>query len=238
MKKYVSFVLLTLASSANAHDLITAEAAERYLESASRWHEQSVSAPVVTTRAEAHVRTGAMLDEIRELLNRDLAIHGKVQGLASNYLVSELKRLGTPLAYSEKRGYFLANSTHYRTALELGLTEPLVGEAQLRLLRGDFYDSFDFDPLQSTQTWGQLREQLALAEDLVAKTVTEPDREEVRFIAAFVYARAAKSAPDAKTAGDFRNKALASALEFESQYPDSMRSAAMPVVRDALQALK
>jgi hypothetical protein len=238
VKKFVSFVLLWLACSANAHDLITADAAERYLENASRWQDQSASTAGASIRAEAQLKIGAMLDEVRELLNRDLAMHGQVQGLPSNYLVSELKRLGVPLAYSEKRRYFLANSTHYRTALELGLTEPLASDAKLRLLRGDFYDSFDFDPLQSTQSWEQLREQLALAEDLVANTATEPDREEVRFIAAFVYARAAKSAPDAETAGDFRNKALASAVEFESQYPDSMRSAAMPVVRDALQALK
>jgi hypothetical protein len=79
---------------------------------------------------------------------------------------------------------------------------------------------------------------MALAEDLVANTVTEPDREEVRFIAAFVYTRAAKSAPDVKIAAEFRNKAMTSAMAFEREYPDSMRSAAMPVVRDALQALK
>ncbi len=238
MKTYLSLVLLLFACSAGAHDLITAEAAERYLGNAIQWYEQSRSAPVASRRADAHVKIGAMLDEIRELLNRDLATHGKVQGLASNYLVAELKRLGTPLAYSDSRRYFLANLAHYRMALEIGVTGPLEREAKLRLLRGDFYDSFDFDPLQSTQTWEQLREQVVLAEDLVANTVTGPNREEVRFIAAFVYTRVAKSAPDAKTAAEFRNKAMTSAMAFEREYPDSMRSAAMPVVRDALQALK
>ena len=238
MRIVVLLALLWFACTAGAHDLITAEAAERYLGNAIRWHEQSRSAPVADHRADAHVKLGAMLDEIRELLNRDLATHGKVQGLASIYLVAELKRLGTPLAYSDSRRYFLANSAHYRAALEIGVTGPLERDAKLRLLRGDFYDSFDFDPLQSTQTWEQLQVQMALAEDLVANTVTEPDREEVRFIAAFVYTRAAKSAPDAKTATEFRNKAMTSAMAFEREYPDSMRSAAMPVVRDALQALK
>ena len=238
MRIVASFALLWLACGANAHDLITAEAAERYLQNAVRWHEQSASAPVASDRAEAHVKIGAMLDEIRELLNRDLAMHGKVQGLASNYLVAELKQLGTPLAYSDSRQYFLANSTHYRAALQIGITGPVEQEAKLRLLRGDFYDSFDFDPLQTTQTWEQMQEQAVLVDDLVANTRAEPDREEVRFIAALVYTRMAKSAPDTKTAVEFGNKAMTSAAAFERDYPDSMRSAAMPVVRSALQALK
>jgi hypothetical protein len=238
MKTLVTLVLLWFACSSNAHDLITADAAERYLGNASRWQEESLNAPTTRTRAEAHVKIGAMLDEIRELLNRDLAMHGKVQGLASNFLVTELQRLGTPLAYSGSRSYFLANSSHYRTALEIGLTGPLASEAKLRLLRGDFYDSFDFDPLQSTQTWGELQEQMMLVDDLAANTSNEPDREEVRFIAAIVYTRVAKSAPDAKMATEFRNKAIMSTEAFERDYPDSMRSAAMPVVRNTLQAVQ
>ncbi len=238
MRIVASLVLLWFACGAGAHDLITAEAAERYLGNAARWHEQSVSAPIASDRAEAQLQIGAMLDEIRELLNRDLAIHGKVQGLASNYLVAELKRLGTPLAYSDSRRYFLANSAHYRTALEIGFTGPLEREAKFRLLRGDFYDSFDFDPLQTTQTREQLQEQVVLAQDLVANMSTEPNREEVRFIAAFVYTRMAKSASDTNTAAEFRNKAMTTAAAFEREYPDSMRSAAMPVVRNALQTLK
>jgi hypothetical protein len=237
MRKYLWLVLLLFACRASAHDLITAEAAERYLDNAAQWAEQIESASAASDRAGAHVKIGAMLDEIRELLNRDLAMHGKVQGLASNYLVAELKRLGTPLAYSDSKHVFLANSAHYRMALEVGLTGPLHREAQLRLLRGDFFDSFDFDPLQSAQTWEQLLEQVELAEDLASNTVAEPHREEVLFIAAFCYARAAKFAPDLQVATGFRNKAMASAEAFEREYPDSMRSAAMPVVRDAMQAL-
>jgi hypothetical protein len=60
----------------------------------------------------------------------------------------------------------------------------------------------------------------------------------VRFIAAIVYTRVAKSAPDAKMATEFRNKAIMSTEAFERDYPDSMRSAAMPVVRNTLQAVQ
>lgn len=234
MKRFTLVFLFWSASVALAHDLITAEAAERYLDKAVLWREQILSADSAQDRGSAHVRTGMMLDDIREMLNRDLAVHGKVQGLASSYLVEELKRVGAPLAYSETRRMFLANTSHYRAAIALNLTGTLGREARMRLLRGDFYDSFDFDPLQATQTWVQVQEQIALANDLVDSITTEPNREEVHFIATFVYARAAKLAPDANVRTDYREKALALAQAFERQYRDGMRSAAMPVVREAL----
>lgn len=238
MRVGATLVLLLFCWSAQAHDLISAELAEGYLSKAAKWQKQSATAADKFEQAKAQLRIGVMLDEIRAYLNRDLAVHGEVQGLASNYLVAELKSLGTPLAYSRTRNYFTANSGYYRAALELGLSSALAREARLRLLRGEFYDSFDVDPLQTRQTAEQLEDNLALVDELIGSVSREPDREEVRFIAAIVYARAAKSASDARQRADYRAKALAYIDSFESDYPDSLRSAAMPVVREALLALR
>lgn len=238
MRAGVIVLVLLLAWSARAHDLITAELAEGYLKKAAKWQQQSVAAADKGERAMAQLRIGVMLDEIRAYLNRDLAVHGEVQGLASNYLVAELESLGTPLAYSRTRNYYIANSGYYRTALELGLSSAVAREARLRLLRGEFYDSFDVDPLQTRQSAEQLRTNLALVDELVSSISREPDLEEVRFMAAIVYAWAAKSASDARQQAEYRSTALAHIDLFESSYPDSLRSAAMPVVRDALLALR
>jgi hypothetical protein len=234
MRPLVAVVLLLITTNAAAHDLITAELAEGYLNKALRWHEQSETDTDTSERAKAYLRIGVMLDEIRGYLNRDLAAHGEVQGLASNYLVAELKRVGTPLAYSESRNFFTANSEYYRAALEMGLNSTLAREARLRLLRGEFYDSFDVDPLQTDQSAGQLQQSVALVEQLLETVTREPDLEEVRFIAAIVYARAARAATDAAASAEFRGKALAHVDAFTGDYPDSLRSAAMPVVRAAL----
>ena len=238
MRPLVALVLLLIATIAAAHDLITAESAEGYLKKAVRWHEQSETDTDTAERAKAYLRIGVMLDEIRGYLNRDLAAHGEVQGLASNYLVAELKRVGTPLAYSESRNYFTANSEYYRTALDLGLNSYLAKEARLRLLRGGFDDSFDVDPLETNQSPEQLRDSVQLVEQLIETVNREPDLEEVRFIAAIVYARAARAATDAAERADFRNKALAHVDGFMGDYPESMRSAAMPVVRASLYDLR
>ena len=236
MKRFAFVALLLLAGVALAHDLITAESAEKWLEDAARLQQQTANAAPAAQRAHAHLRIGAMLDEIRDLLNRDLAAHGEVRGLASNFLVSELARIGTPLAYSDERRFFVTNADHYRAALKVGLTGTEADEARLRLLRGAFYDSFEADLLQTTDTEQQVMEQLALAEQVVAMTPREPDREEVRFIAAVVCTRAAKLAAGKPSATMLRDKAHGYMDAFLADYPGSLRSAAMPVLRQALDA--
>lgn len=237
MRVLLSLMLLTaVLGSAHAHDLITAESAEQYLANAAKWHKQSIGAAHKPERAMAQLRIGAMLDEIRGYLNRDLAVHGEVQGLASNYLVAELGKLGTPLSYDRERRFFTANSGYYRAALDLGLGGAPATEARLHLLRGEFYDSFDIDPLQTSQSAQQLQAQIRLVDALYVSVSDEPDREEVRFIAAIVYARAARVMTDRQQRTTYFEKALAHIDAFGREYPDSMRSAAMPVVREALNA--
>ena len=163
----------------------------------------------LTRPAQAHVRIGAIPDEIRELLSRNLADHGQVQGLPSKFLVAELQRMGTPLPYSEARSRFVAISEHLSRALALAPDGPDAAEAAVRLLQGEFYDSFDTDPLASTQTWPQLRSQIALAESLARGELGPEAREETEFIAAILYTRAAR-------------------------YPQSLRVAVMPLLREAL----
>jgi hypothetical protein len=48
------------------------------------------SGSAVEARAQASLQLGQTLDEIRELFNRDIEAHGKVQGLPSSVLMSEL----------------------------------------------------------------------------------------------------------------------------------------------------
>lgn len=238
MKSLVAIAVLLISTTSAAHDLITAESAEGYLSEVVRWFEQGRIDTDKSKRAAAYLRIGVLLDEIRDFLNRDLAAHGEVQGLASNYLVDELARIGTPLAFSESRNYFTANADYYRKALDLGLNRSLASDARLHLLRGEFYDSFDSDPFETRQSRAQLNESIVLVEKLLDTVEQEPDLEEVRFMAAIVYTRAARAATEATARAGFRDKALGQVDAFMGDYPESLRSAAMPVVRDAVHALQ
>jgi hypothetical protein len=226
--------LLLLSSFALAHDLITAEAAERYLSDARHHRAVLASNAPPVQRAEACYRLGVMLDDIREFLNRDLAAHGEVQGLPSNYLVSQLERAGIPLAYSTAQKRYLSNSDHFSEALRLSPSGPLQYEAGYRLLQGRFYDSFESDPLTSDESWEKLQAQIALGERLQGRRLSAEQQEEVDFILAVSYVRAAGKAPAAATARSFSEKAAAALRAFESRYPDSLRTAAIPVLSERL----
>jgi hypothetical protein len=227
----VAAMLLT-AVAANAHDLITAESAERYVQQAGKW--QALAASSAPEGAEAQYRIGAMLDEIRELLNRDLAAHGVVQGLPSNFLVAELQRQGAPLAWSEKRRRFGANTQYFERSLALAPRGAHATDAGLRLLLGRFYDSFESDPLAADESWPQLAAQIALAQRLAARDLPGEAREEVEFIGAILHVRASLRAPDAGARRSHGTRARQAIAAFEARYPDSLRRALMPILRAAL----
>lgn len=235
MKRGAAVAAMLLAAvAANAHDLITAESAERYLKQAGRWRALAASSASAEERAEAQYRIGAMLDEVRELLNRDLAAHGTVQGLPSTFLVAELQRQGAPLAWSEKRRRFGANTQHFERSLALAPRGPHAADAGLRLLLGRFYDSFESDPLAADESWPQLAGQIALAESLVESDLPGDAREEVEFIGAILHARAGLRAPDADSRRSHGTSARQAIAAFEARYPDSLRRALMPLLREAL----
>ena len=212
---------LIAAAPLAAHDLITPEAATRYLQDADKWRAARRS-------AEAQYRLGAMLDEIRVLLNQDIAAHGKVQGLPSSYLVEELARRGAPLHYSQVKRRYLFIDTYFAEALRL---DPRHADAGFRLLQGGFQESYDEDPL----VWhgDALASHIALAEGLLARYPAHERREETEFIAAILYTRAARAGSAA-----YAEKARAAIAAFERRYPGSLRTAAMPVLREAIKMAK
>jgi len=228
---WVGVIVACVAAPAQAHDLITAEASERYLAQASEHLNALRSQQPPAERAAASYALGRLLDEIRELLNRDLATHGRVQGLASNHLVAELARRGLRLEISPQLGRFPANLGYYREALRLSPDGAQAADARLRLLQGYFYDSFDDDPLRPRdQSWEQLAEQIRIGERLLQLAPAHPEREEVQFILLVHYVQAARSAPDPATRQQHARRARQLSADFLARYPDSMRAAAVPVL--------
>ncbi len=227
----VAGALLAASAAASAHDLITAEAAERYLATAAQHGKVIRSHAPAAQRAEAHYALGAMLDEIRDLLNRDIATHGKVQGLPSEYLVAALAAAGTPLASTPGTLRFPANLDHYRESLRLAPTGHSAADASFRLLQGWFYDSFDDDPLAPrAQTWTQLQQQIRIGEQLLQRYPAHAGREEAEFIVAVHYLQGARIAPSAAERARHAQRAREALTAFRQRYPDSMRVAAVEVL--------
>jgi hypothetical protein len=228
--------MASLSMNAAAHDLITAESAQGYLAAVAESQKIIASQSLPAKRARAQLDLGITLDEIRELLNRDLASHGRVQGLPSSFLMSELKARGAELAFDPASNRFMANIRFYREALRLEPRGPVAADASFRLLQGYFYDSFTGDPLHpGAQSGAQLAEQIRLAEGLLKMPVPQGDREETVFILAIHYIQAARSGRAAEQAA-FASKARALAGEFAKSYPQSLRVATLSNLLESLPA--
>jgi tetratricopeptide (TPR) repeat protein len=224
-----------LAASAGAHDLITSEAAERYLAQVERSTAVMRSRDAPVKRAQASYELGCLVDEVRDLLNRDLAAHGRIQGLATEYLVSALQVRKLHLQVDPALGRYPAALSYYREALALAPDAPFSADAAFRLLQGYFYDSFADDPLQPReQSWSVLRQQIELGERLLHRHPQHPEREEAEFILAVHYVQAAQRGPDAATRAAYAGRARTAGAEFRARYPDSMRVAAVDVLLESL----
>lgn len=223
---------LAAAACAHAHDLITAEAAERYIAQAQRNVATIRSREAAPKRAEAHLALARMQDEIRDLLNRDLAMHGRVQGLPSNLVVERFKAAGAPLPWSERLGRFGAPVEHYTAAYDLDPKGAGANDALYGVLYGRFYDSFRDDPLKSLDAEpGASRILIDAGERFVRDFPRDRNVEEVRFIVAVAWVRVARAGGDSRP-GAARARELL--LRFQQDYPGSLRAAAVPVFMDAL----
>ena len=217
-----------LGLPAAAHDLITAESAQAYLAGADRLKQVIDANGAAAGRAQAYAELGKMLDEIRELLNRDLEAHGRVQGLPSNFLMSELAARNTPLAFSATRNRFVANLQYYREALQLAPAGPAAADAMFGLLQGHFYDSFSGDPLRPAgQSAEQLARQIRVAQDYLERYPRHAGREEAEFILAIHYMQGAGAATNEGERAAYSRQAQRVSAGFLRDYPDSIRAAAL-----------
>lgn len=226
-------LLWALPFFACAHDLITPESADRYVVQARSWVTVINSRESAASRADAAASLGRMLDEIRDLLNRDIATHGRVQGLPSNLLVERLKQAGSPLAWAERLGRFAAPVEWYRGSLDADPRGRRSGEALFGWLSGSFYDGFRDDPLKPLVPDGPALLQLVEAgERFVREFPRDANAEEGRFITAILRVRAARAGLPERKVHAARARELL--RDFQRDFPDSLRSAAVPVLLDAL----
>jgi hypothetical protein len=239
MRILVAIALASLSLDAGAHDLLTAESVQAYLFRVANLQKTLASGDGSEARARASLQLGQTLDDIRELFNRDIEAHGKVQGLASSVLMSELTVQGAPLAYSARVNRFTANLPYYRDALRWAPSGPIAAEASFRLLKGYFYDSFGDDPLQPvSQSRAQLAEQIRLGEALRRDFPRHAQREETSFILAIHYMQAARVSTEPGTRTRFLKDASELVAEFGKIYPNSLRVATLTALLEGVSGAK
>ena len=229
MPRYLLAGLLAVVSlQGSAHELLTAESVQAYLSRVTELQQTVASPKASEVRARASLQLGQTLDEIRELFNRDIDAHGRVQGLASNVLMSELTARAAPLAYSARSNRFTANLAYYRDALRLAPSGPVAAEAAFELLKGNFYESLGDDPLEPTALrLDQLAEHIRLGETLRSDFPGSAHREEASFILAIRYLQGVRVATEPAMRARYLKQANELIAEFVRAYPDSLRAATL-----------
>jgi hypothetical protein len=225
------FISVSLVS---AHDLITDEVAKQYLlelqESVSVLEDVGASNEM---RAQSALSIGAKLEEIKSFLNRDISMHGAINGLATEYLVSKLESSGMALHFDSKNNYYPSDNSYYHTALKFASSNETRSLAKVRLIKGDFYHDFQGDLMSTTASLTDLEGQVKSFNDVDFTSLSNEEAEELRFIKIITYARLMKGKRNDE---DDRLSKLFQALseEFEMLYPSSMRLGAVSVVKEIL----
>lgn len=222
----LGLALLGLSPLAQAHEAIGATAPKAYVAKLSELSRSVQSAAPANARAAAWFEIGLTLDEIRELLNQDIASHGRPQGLEAALLIEQVNALPHPLQASSRTRMYEANLAPYQQAIALDPKGTFVARARFMILKGHFYDSFTDDPLRPPgQTRAQLLAMIDLGEALLRAPGPAQDQEETRFILAMHYlqARVGGVLPAATSEARFGELLR----EFRLRYPTSLKLSAL-----------
>lgn len=215
--------LSLLHAPAFSHDAISSEARKAYIAKLDEL-QRSASGGGAAARAVALLETGKLLDEIRSLLNEDIISHGKIQGLETTMLVSQLNATPYKLQQSPQTRLILADLRPWREALALEPKGANAVLARYRVLKNHFYDSFVDNPLKPLQQNKEtLKEMIGFGESLLNVKHPEVDSEEVHFILAIHYLQAADSGAVPKAKCQQRVQELV--RKFRSSWPNSLKLA-------------
>ena len=225
------FMAVWCCASAWAHDSITTEARQRFMQTLLQTQSVVTSSTSSAEKAKAHFQLATTLDSIRDLFNEDVQSHGAVNGLESTALLGELTRAGFALIKSDKIGVYFSPLQHYRLALELDPKSAYATEAKYRLFKNQFYDSFTDNPLKPlSQTRDELATLLQIGETLLKSKAPIVNQEEVKFIQAIHILQAIDQ--QLVPATDGRKKFKQLMTDLRNAYPQSLK----PLTLEALGA--
>jgi hypothetical protein len=227
-------VAVGLAAPAAAHDVLNAVAVDDYgarLAGSASGDEAGDGAEELFARA-------AMVAEIIELLNADLAAHSGSHGMLGDVMVAELKKAGIDLVLAADSQHYAPRLEPFERYLERAPDGPRAARARFTLITTRFReevarDPFSVDPVE----WPRLASRAGESQDFLARHPEFGDaaeREEIEFVAAITAYRAYLAAPDDDGRAEFTGRARVLLEHFTRAYPDSLRAGATEFLLERL----
>jgi len=234
-----SLLVLLFFYQALGHEMIDAERAGIYLKRIREHNAAMAHGRSVEQRAEAHFALGETVARIVEFLNRDLTSHHGELGLANTMIVHELKAQGIELTMWPEAMRYKSYVKPFERYVALLPEGPRRAEALFRIFQGRFYDSFIYDPLQPIDLdWLDLVVRIKQEEAFLERYPDFRNREEVHFILAADYVRAARQALGANSRMTYAARAQVMLQEFLTAYPNSLRATAAQMLLESLPSIE
>jgi hypothetical protein len=218
-----------------AHETIDEEKANALVAAAEGAAAAVRAAAGPSAEGEAQFALGAVLIEVTDVLNRDLAAHSGRLTFNAEHLQKALARRDLAPRLDEAIGRYRLPRGPLEGALRLSPAAPWAPRARFSLLKAGFYESFVLDPFELVGiAFGELEHQITEAEALSSLLPSSDDAEEAAFINAVDLARAARLAPLPEEMRVYTGRARTALGAFAEAYPESMRAAAAAVILKGL----
>jgi hypothetical protein len=226
------------ATDVVAHDFITQEIAEDYIKKIQDARDITKVSSSESERGHAFVTIGKLLVELKSFFNRDIATHGEINGLATKYLIATLNDSGLDLKFSKRKKFYEFDSSFFEKAITGELDSGVQTIALAELIKGNFYQSFEGDFLETRLPPGKLNEDAKRFEKLMGMQINDSIDEELLFIGFILNARVAIKKGGQAMRVKARRKALELGVEFRGRFPDSLSIAAVDLVETRLNSSK
>lgn len=231
----VGLFFATAVAGAAAHETIDLDRANELVAAADSAVDRERKVSDQETRGATLYSLGAVLVEVTDLLNRDMAAHSGQLTLNGQLLLKGFAQRNLAPQFDEALKRYLLPRQQLQEALRIAPAASYAPRARLALLKSGFYESFAFDPFKPLHAdISALQQESSEAEALVPLLDDADEREEAAFIQAIDLAREVKLAGDANIASPIEVKARAALKAFAEAYPDSMRAASASVILQGL----
>lgn len=223
-----------LAAPAAAHDVLNAVAVDDYVARLAG----SASGDEAGDGAEELFARAAMVAEIIELLNADLAAHSGSHGMLGDVMVAELRKAGIDLVLAADSQHYAPHLRPFERYIEIAPDGPNAARARFILITVRFREEVARDPFSvDLVKWPRLASRAEESRDFLVRHPEFGDaaeREEIEFVAAIASYRAFLAAPDEDGRAEFMRRARVLLEHFTRAFPDSLRAGATEFLLERL----
>jgi len=234
--KHPAFLVVTLLLAAApissyADVILKPEEAQGILIDIARYRKESKEGGTEEKKLEALFGIGVRVQELLDLMNRDIKNHGlgTPDGYSNPFaelVVKRLQEYGIRVTLVEKQYYGLPLYTYdfaaFHEYLKLAPRGKRAADIRFQMLLYTFDWTMGSDPaeLRNTDLAGLLQT-VAEEEKFLKDYPTYPEIEKVRFFLTVDYYRLYKHSPDGKKAKEYKKLTLQALEELKRKHPDS-----------------